>query len=105
MVMGMPAHAHEGSLDAATIAVVPPAQGAYRLWLAGRVLLVGMAAGTRTLRSELRRHLRGDFGPRTQAASHFDCLVAQTAAQAHELYVSLYGSSGLRDATPRVRTP
>ena len=89
-------HAHEGDFDPSAIAAVPPSPGAYRLWSRGRVLFVGVAFGARSLRTELNRHLRGDFGPITQAASHFDCLVAHTAAHAHELYRSLYAASGLR---------
>lgn len=96
-------HAHEGPLDAAGIAAAPQAQGAYRLWGGGRVLFVGIAAGARTLRSELRRHWRGDFGQHSQTASHFDCLVAHTTAHAHELYQKLYLSSGLRERSPRLR--
>jgi hypothetical protein len=94
-------HAHEGRFDAAGIALVPAAPGAYRLWGAGGVLFVGVTRGVQTLRSELRRHWRGDFGPSTQAASHFDCLVGDTPAEIHQLYLSLYLSSGLRDAGAR----
>jgi hypothetical protein len=94
---------HEGALDAAGIALAPQAQGAYRLWAAGRVQFVGIATGARTLRSELLRHMRGDFGPRTQTATRFDCRVAHTAAHAHELYLALYRNSGLREAAPRLR--
>ena len=92
--------AHEGPLDAAGIALVPACHGAYRLWDAGRVLFVGMTSGARTLRSELMRHCRGDFG-HTQRASHFECLAAESAKEAHAHYLSLYLSSGLRETTPR----
>ena len=89
-------------LDKAEIALVPASHGAYRLWDAGRVLFVGMTSGTRTLRSELLRHWRGDFG-HTRNASHFEYLAATTANEAHAHYLSLYLSSGLRDASPRTR--
>src|SRR5215212_8973941 len=95
--------AHEGALDPDGIALAPASPGAYRLWHAGRVLFVGMTNGGRTVRSELMRHRRGDFGSHTQGASHFDCLAAATAQQAHDLYLSLYLSSGLRDTAPRTR--
>ena len=85
----------EGSLDEAGIALAPVSHGAYRLWDRERVLFVGMTSGTRTLRSELMRHWRGDFG-HTQRASHFDWLAAATTGEAHEHYLSLYLSSGLR---------
>lgn len=87
----------EGRLDEAGIALVPACHGAYRLWDAGRVLFVGMTLGARTLRSELMRHRRGDYGTRTQRASHFECLPAASVAEAHSLYLALYSSSGLRE--------
>ena len=90
-------------MDEAGIALAPASHGAYRLWDERRVLFVGMTLGVRTLRSELLRHRRGDFGTRTQRASHFECIPAATVAEAHSLYLSLYGSSGLRDAGPRMR--
>jgi hypothetical protein len=93
------AQEQEGPLDQAAIALVPASPGAYRLWHAGRVLFVGMTSGARTLRSELLRHWRGDFG-HTRNASHFEYLAASTANEAHEHYLSLYLSSGLRDASP-----
>lgn len=96
---------HEGSLDAAGIADAPSSQGAYRLWLAGRVLFVGVTTGMQTLRSELKRHWRGDFGPRTQAATHFDCLVGDSPAQVQERYVELYLNSGLREGASGRRRP
>lgn len=97
-------HSHEGEFQEASIASLPQAPGAYCLWHAGRVLFVGMASGARSLRSELNRHWRGDFGPLTQGASHFECLVAQTAAHAHELYRALYSNSGLRPEAARARS-
>jgi hypothetical protein len=78
----------------AGIAAVPQSAGAYRLLDAGRVIYVGVASGTRSLRTELNRHWRGDYGPRTQGASHFEYLAAHTTAHAHELYRALYSSSG-----------
>jgi hypothetical protein len=96
-------YTHEGTLDEAGIALAPASHGAYRLWDEGRVLFVGMTLGARTLRSELMRHRRGDFGSRTQQASHFECIPAASLAEAHSLYRSLYISSGLRDAGPRMR--
>lgn len=87
--------AHEGPLEPAAIALVPASHGAYRLWHAGRILYVGMTSGARTLRTELTRHLRGDFG-HTQQASHFECLAADTTDEAHAHYLALYLSSGLR---------
>lgn len=90
--------AHEGPLDEADIRLVPSAYGAYRLWHAARVVYVGMTIAPRTLRSELLRHWRGDFGSHTQRASRFDCLVASGAGEAHALYLSLYVTSGWRDS-------
>lgn len=98
----MSSPAQEGDFDQAGIALVPASHGAYCLWQGGRALFVGMTSGARTLRSELMRHWRGDFG-HTQRASHFECLTAATADEAHAHYLSLYLRSGLRDASPRIR--
>ena len=84
----------EEEFDPAGIAAVPQTPGAYRLLHAGRVLYVGIASGARSLRSELNRHWRGDFGPLTQGASHFEYVIAHTTAHAHELYRTLYVSGG-----------
>lgn len=86
----------EGPLDQAGIALAPACHGAYRLWHGERVLFVGMTLGARTLRTELLRHWRGDFG-NTQRASHFECLAAASREDVHALYLSLYLTSGLRD--------
>jgi hypothetical protein len=94
--------AQEGAFDPTGIALVPASHGAYCLWWEGRALFVGMTSGARTLRSELMRHLRGDFG-HTQRASHFECVTAATTDEAHAHYLALYLRSGLRDASPRVR--
>jgi hypothetical protein len=94
----------EGPLEPASIALVPAAHGAYRLWRGARVLFVGVTWGAQTLRSELRRHWRGDYGSLTQSASHFEYLAAPNVAQAHQLYVALQSTSGLREALrPRRR--
>jgi hypothetical protein len=90
----------EGPLEQASIALAPLSHGAYRLWHEGRVLYIGMTSGARTLRSELMRHWRGDFG-NTQRASRFECLPAATMDEAHALYLSLYNSSGLREQAGR----
>lgn len=85
----------EGPLDHAAIALLPASPGAYRLWDHDRVLFVGMTSGARTLRTELMRHWRGDFG-HTQRASHFEWLAAASADEAHGHYLALYLTSGLR---------
>lgn len=85
----------EGPLEHSAIASLPASHGAYRLWDRDRVLFVGMTSGARTLRTELMRHWRGDFGF-TQRASHFEWLPAATSGEAHTHYLSLYLSSGLR---------
>jgi hypothetical protein len=80
----------------------PRLPGAYRLYRHAKILYVGLAAEGATLRSELRRHLRGDFGPQTQHATAFDYCVAGSQASAHDLYLSLFISSGL---PPLVQRP
>jgi hypothetical protein len=98
----MSSSSQEGAFDPAGIALAPTSHGDYCLWHGGRALFVGMTSGARTLRSELLRHWRGDFG-HTQRASHFECLGAATTDEAHAHYLQLYLRSGLRDAGPRIR--
>lgn len=92
--------------DATSILRVPAAPGAYRLYRNARIVYVGMAAGGATLRSELRRHFRGDFGPATRSATEFEYCEAADAFAAYQAYLELYVSSGLRPfvpAAPRTR--
>jgi excinuclease UvrABC nuclease subunit len=73
----------------------PRTPGAYRLYRHAKVIYVGMAAEGATLRSELRRHLRGDFGPQTQSATGFDYCKADSQASAYDIYLKLFISAGL----------
>lgn len=84
----------------------PAKPGAYRLYRNARVIYVGMAAGRATLRSELQRHLRGEFGPHTQSATEFDYREAPDALAAYDAYLDLHGTSGLpavRQGAPAAR--
>lgn len=84
-----------------SISHAPLQPGAYRLYRNARVIHVGKAAEGATLRSELRRHLRGDYGPHTQSATEFDYRVAADSHSAYDLYLDLYLSSGLPVTGPR----
>lgn len=77
--------------------LAPAACGAYRLFDGCRVIYVGLAAGRITLRYELQRHLRGDYGARTQRASAFDYRLGRDDEDAALLYRTLYACSGWRD--------
>lgn len=74
----------------------PVAPGAYRLYRHARVIYVGMAAGAATLRSELQRHLRGDFGRATQCATDFEYRETPDPLEAYQAYLDYYVTSGLR---------
>jgi hypothetical protein len=89
------------TFNAKNVAAAPAAPGAYRLYKDARVIFVGMAAGGATLRSELKRHLRGDFGSGTEAASGFDYQEASDALDAYKTYLSLYVSATLRPLEQR----
>jgi hypothetical protein len=87
---------HRIAMQPASISAVPAAPGAYRLYLHGRVVYVGIARGAATLRSELRRHLRGDFGELSRGATELDYAEATDEATASALYVEFFMRSGLR---------
>jgi hypothetical protein len=93
------------TFDAENVAAVPTAPGAYRLYRDARVIFVGWTERGATLRSELRRHLRGDFGRVTQEATEFDYREARSRRAAYDAYLDLYLSSGLHPAEPRAGAP
>jgi hypothetical protein len=90
------------NFDASSIPEVPASAGAYRLYRNARVIYVGMAGGGATLRSELRRHLRGDFGLPTQAATELEYREAPDALSAYQVYLEFHLSSGPAPSLPKV---
>lgn len=93
------------TFDRESVETVPASPGAYRLYKDARVVYVGMTASGTTLRSELRRHLRGDYGRATQTATEFDYRQTNSRDDTYEVYRDLYLSSGLHPAEHRVGTP
>jgi hypothetical protein len=84
------------NFEEAHINQAPVSPGAYRLYRHTRIVYVGMAAGATTLRSELQRHLRGDFGLSTQSATDFEYRETPDPLAAHQAYLDFYVTSGLR---------
>lgn len=74
----------------------PVRPGAYQLCRNARVIYVGWAAGAATLRSELLRHLHGDFGHHTQSATEFEYRETDNTRAAYQAYMELFVASGLR---------
>jgi len=68
----------------------PRAPGVYRLYHGKRMVHIGMAAGSATLRSEMVAHARGAYGAATQAADHADWEVAPDALFAYRRFLSLF---------------
>jgi hypothetical protein len=79
------------------VALVPEGMGAYVLFKGPQPLFAGMAAGGATLRSELTAHLRGDFGPRTRAATHFTWRATAEALEAYHLQIAAHARWDLRE--------
>lgn len=50
----------------------PVSRGVYFLSRANRVIFIGVASDGTSIREELLRHLRGERGPCTRAASEFE---------------------------------
>lgn len=69
--------------DAHGVADAPASPGVYLLYRGHRLIYIGLAAAGATIRECLRRHLRGEEGPCTYAATEFDY---ETSAYAHSLY-------------------
>ena len=72
---------------------IPACVGVYRLYFGKDLLHIGMAAGAATLRSELARHARGDYGPDTQRADRVDWEVVPDDLYAYEAFVALYNEA------------
>ena len=68
----------------------PRSPGVYRLYRGERLIHIGMAAGSATLRSEIIAHARGACGAATQAADHADWEVAPDALFAYRRFLSLF---------------
>lgn len=71
----------------------PACGGVYRLYEGTYLLHVGMAAGAATLRSELLRHARGEYGARTQRADRVEWEVAPDAIFAYKRFLALYAAA------------
>jgi hypothetical protein len=77
----------------ASLEEVPACAGVYRLYAGSVLLHIGMAAGTATLRSELLRHTRGEYGPDTQRADRMEWQVVPDDGFAYEAFVALYNEA------------
>lgn len=71
----------------------PACVGVYRLYYGKELLHIGMAAGAATLRSEIARHARGEYGPLTQRADRVDWEVVPDDPHAYEAFVALYNDA------------
>lgn len=70
----------------------PESAGVYRLYCGTRLVHIGMAAGSATLRSEILAHGRGDYGPRTQGADRVEWEVVADALFAYRRFRSLHSA-------------
>jgi hypothetical protein len=70
----------------------PASPGVYRLYHGQQLLHIGMAAGGATLHSEIVSHLRGDYGPRTQAADRVEWEVMPDPVLAYQRFLALYSA-------------
>lgn len=83
----------------------PAAPGVYRLYLGQCLLHVGMAAGAATLRSEIRAHVRGDYGARTQAADRVEWEVAPDSVRAYQRFLTLNTAARVAAMAPDEASP
>jgi hypothetical protein len=59
-------------LDEASVAGAPAAPGVYFLYRRERLLYVGIAVHGTGIRQELEKHIKGEYGARTRAATAFE---------------------------------
>jgi hypothetical protein len=79
---------------AANITAVPEGPGVYFLYRRGRLIHIGLATQNRTLRSELERHHRGEYGACTQAATAFDYELDAHPAALYRAYCAIHARLG-----------
>ena len=58
--------------DEASVAAAPAAAGVYFLYCGERLLYVGIAVHGTSIRQELEKHIKGEYGARTRAATAFE---------------------------------
>lgn len=75
------------------ISQAPEVPGVYILFRAQRPVYIGVAAGDTTIRRELQRHLRGDFGPGTRLAEEFDYEASENPVALHRNYLALHAAA------------
>jgi hypothetical protein len=74
------------------IAAAPATPGVYFLSRGYRVIFIGVATDGTTIREQLLRHLRGEAGPCTRAASEFEYDSSPNPRALYEYYLENYGS-------------
>ena len=76
--------------DAQRIAETPAAPGVYLLYRQHRLIYIGHAPAGTTIRARLERHLRGEAGACTQAATEFDYETSAYADWLYRHYLAVY---------------
>lgn len=73
----------------------PKVSGVYILYNGPQIIFIGKATGTKTIRSKLQAHRRGDEGPCTKHATHYRReLTPSPVSRERDLireYASMYG--------------
>jgi len=75
----------------ANVAAAPASPGVYFLSRGYRVIFIGMAIDGTTIREQLLRHLRGEAGPCTRAASEFEYDSSPNPRALYHFYLDNYG--------------
>lgn len=76
--------------DARRIAETPAAPGVYLLYRGHRLIYIGHAPTGTTIRARLERHLRGEAGACTQAATEFDYETSAYPDWLYRHYLAVY---------------
>jgi hypothetical protein len=81
--------------DARGVAEAPASPGVYLLYRGHRLIYIGLAAAGATIRQSLQRHLNGEGGPCTHAATEFDYETSGDAPLLYRHYLAVYlGATG-----------
>jgi hypothetical protein len=81
--------------DARAVAEAPTSPGVYLLYCRHRLIYIGRASAGATIRQCLERHLRGEAGRCTRAATEFDYEASRQPVPLYRHYLAVYlGATG-----------
>jgi len=94
---GLASVGEHAPFNARSVGDAPALPGVYLLYRGHRLVYIGLASTGSTIQECLQRHLRGEGGASTSAATEFDYEISAAAPQLYRHYLAVYmtASGGL----------